>query len=58
MTLKQGHIAKGKVTVYTWQFFRDHEPFIGPLDGVIPHTIVVHYTRGVVAGVFVPLGHV
>ena len=33
MTLKQGHIAKGKVTVYTWQIFSRPLLFIGPLDG-------------------------
>ena len=33
MTLTQGHIAKVKVIVYTWQFFPRPLPFMVPLDG-------------------------
>ena len=59
MTLTQGLIAKVKVTVYTWKnLFLDHFLSWVTWMGMILYTIVDHDTEVVVAGVFVPLGHV
>ena len=60
MTLTQGLIAKAKFTVYACQEFVSRPiPFMDNLDGDdTSQTIVVHDTGVVVAGVFVPLGHV
>ena len=49
MTLTQGHIAKVKIIVYTWQkFVSGPLSFTGSLGG--------DDTSG--GGIFVPLGHV
>ena len=58
MALTQGHIAKVKVTIDTWQKYLFSDHYLSRVTWMILHTIVVHDRGFVVAGVIFPLEHV